>query len=266
VNDYISAVKSAAYEAFRNRYRSVDVLIIDDIHFLGVGTKTGSQEELFHTFNTLHNAQKQIVLSSDAPPNEIPSLEERLVSRFRWGMVASLTTPILETRIAILKNKLEHMGTDFPEEVIFFIASNIDTNIRDLEGALVKVAGYAELTGKPVTVDLAKETLKDLIKFRISPITIPDIQKVISEHFNINPFILQSKKRSKAVSIPRQIGIYLARTTTSMTLEEIGASFGGKDHTTVMYAVEKIKQRLHKDPQFKATLEVLTNRLKSVCK
>lgn len=266
VNDYIHAVKTNSYESFRSRYRSVDLLIIDDIHFLGVGTKTGSQEEFFHTFNALHNAQKQIILSSDSAPNDIPILEERLVSRFRWGMVASLTPPILETRIAILKNKVELLDISIPEDVIFFIASNIDTNIRDLEGALVKVAGYAGLTQKPFTMDLAKEALQDLIKFRKFPMTITDIQEVVSKYFNITPSILQSKKRLKSISIPRQISIYLARTLTPLTLEEIGAAFGGKDHTTVMYAIEKTKQRLHKDAQFKATIDLLTNSLKTVNK
>ncbi|MFH1238941.1 MAG: chromosomal replication initiator protein DnaA [bacterium] len=262
VNNYISAAKSGNYEKFRGQYRAVDVLVIDDIHFLGRGEKQASQEEFFHTFNALHNAQKQIILSSDSPPQDIPNLEERLVSRFKWGMVAPLDPPTFETRMAILQRLAEWFNKSVPDDVYNFIASTIDTNIRDLEGALKNVVGYAEVMNKPLDIALAQESLKGLIGLSTYPLTISDIHESVSKYFNIKLSDLQSKKRVKSISIPRQIGIYLARSLTSLSLEEIGASFGGKDHTTVMYSVEKIKQRLHKDPQFKATIDLLINNLK----
>ncbi|MBI4834390.1 MAG: chromosomal replication initiator protein DnaA [Planctomycetes bacterium] len=262
VNDYISAVRSGGYDAFRNKYRSVDVLVIDDIHFLGAGEKQASQEEFFHTFNALHNAQKQIILSSDSPPQDIPTLEDRLVSRFKWGQVARLDSPTFETRMAIIKQTAEWMKKAVPDDVCDFIASSVESNIRDLEGALKNVIGFAEATKKPIDLALAKDSLRDLIGVSAFPVTIPQIQEVISKFFNVKISDLQSKKRVKSVSVPRQIGIYLARSLTSLSLEEIGAAFGGKDHSTVMYSVEKIKQRAHKDRQFTATLNQLTKNVK----
>jgi chromosomal replication initiator protein len=262
VNDYISAVRSGGYDAFRNKYRSVDVLVIDDIHFLGAGEKQASQEEFFHTFNTLHNAQKQIILSSDSPPQDIPTLEDRLVSRFKWGQIARLDSPTFETRMAIVKQTAEWMKKAVPDDVCDFIASSVESNIRDLEGALKNVIGFAEANNKPLALSLAKDSLRDLIATSAFPITIPQIQEVISKFFNVKISDLQSKKRVKSISVPRQIGIYLARSLTSLSLEEIGAAFGGKDHSTVMYAVEKIKQRAHKDRQFTATLNQLTKSVK----
>lgn len=262
VNDYISAVKTGGYDAFRNKYRSVDVLVIDDIHFLGAGEKQASQEEFFHTFNSLHNAQKQIILSSDSPPQDIPTLEDRLVSRFKWGRVARLDSPTFETRMAIVKQTAEWLKKSVPDDVCDLIASSIETNIRDLEGALKNVIGFAEANNKPIELSLAKESLRDLISLSAFPVTIPQIQEVISKFFNVKISDLQSKKRVKSISVPRQIGIYLARSLTSFSLEEIGAAFGGKDHTTVMYAVEKTKQRAHKDRQFNATLDQLTRNIK----
>lgn len=262
VNEYISAAKSGTYEKFRNQYRAIDVLVIDDIHFLGRGEKQASQEEFFHTFNALHNAQKQIILSSDSPPQDIPNLEERMVSRFKWGMVAPLDPPNFETRVAILQRLVEWFKKPVPDEVCTFIATNIETNIRDLEGALKNVLGYADVTKKPIDTVLAQEALKDLISSNYYPISIAQIQDVVSKYFNITVSDLQSKKRVKSISIPRQIGIYLTRMFLSSSLEEIGAAFGGKDHTTVMYAVEKVKQRYNKDKQFKATVDLLINNLK----
>ncbi len=262
VNAYISAVKSRGYDSFRNKYRSVDVLVIDDIHFLGAGEKQASQEEFFHTFNALHNAQKQIVLSSDSPPKDIPTLEERLTSRFKWGLVAPLDPPDFETRVAILKNKAELHKVSISDEVINFIATNIDTNIRDLEGAIVKVTGLAQLTNQTLDLELAQEALKDLVSIKAVFFTINGIQEMVSRFFNISVSDLQSKKRVKSIALSRQIGMYLARTLTGHSLEEIGAGFGGKDHTTIMYAVEKIKNRIQKDKQFKELVTRLVQELK----
>ena len=262
VNDYIASVKRGACEVFRNKYRSADIVAIDDIHFLGVGEKKGSQEEFFHTFNALHNAQKQIILSSDSPPQEIPTLAERLVSRFKWGMVARLDTPDFELRSAILKQKVELKRVEFPDDVITCIANVIDSNIRELEGAVNKIIATSKLMKQPISLALAQEVLKDIQPGKVYPITINSIQDTVSKYFNIKVSDLQSKKRIKSISFPRQVGIYLARILNNHSLEEIGAGFGGKDHTTVMYSVEKIKQRLHKDQEFKRTVALLTTELK----
>ncbi|MEK7450077.1 MAG: chromosomal replication initiator protein DnaA, partial [Planctomycetota bacterium] len=262
VNDYISAVKRGACEEFRNKYRSADILAIDDIHFLGVGEKIGSQEEFFHTFNALHNAQKQIILSSDSPPQEIPTLTDRLVSRFKWGMVVRLDPPTFELRMAILKQKAELKRVSVPDDTLNFIATLIDSNIRELEGGMNKVIASASLLGRPINLALAQEALKDTGGTRTSPISVNNIQEVVSNYFNIKIAEMQSKKRVKSVSFPRQVGIYLARTLTDRSLEEIGAAFGGKDHTTVMYSVEKIKHRLHRDKEFQSTVNLLISDLK----
>jgi chromosomal replication initiator protein len=262
VNDYITTVKSGSYDAFRNKYRSADVLMIDDIHFLGLGEKVASQEEFFHTFNALHNAQKQIILSSDSPPKDIPTLEDRLISRFKWGLVAPLDPPSFETRVAILRNKAELNKMLLPDDVINFIATNIDSNIRELEGAVIKLIGLARLTNQAVDIVLAREALKDLIGSSPLRFTINDIQELVSRFFNVSIPDLQSKKRAKSVSLYRQVGIYLIRTLTGHSLEEIGLAFGGKDHTTIMYSVEKIKKRIQKDKQFKETINRLVDELK----
>jgi chromosomal replication initiator protein len=262
VNAYITAVKSGGYETFRHKYRSADVLVIDDIHFLGMGEKQASQEEFFHTFNALHNAQKQIVISSDSPPRDIPTLEERLVSRFKWGLVAPLDPPSFETRVAILRNKAEANKIAVPDEIVNLIATSIDTNIRDLEGAMIKVTSLAQLTQRSIDMELTQEALKDLVGYKPLRFTINDIQEIVSRFFNVSIQELQSKKRAKSIALARQIGIYLARTLTGHSLEELGAGFGGKDHTTIMYAVEKIKKRVQKDRQFKDIINRLVDELK----
>jgi chromosomal replication initiator protein len=261
VNDYISAVQRGNLETFRSLFRSYDLLVIDDIHFLA--NKEGSQEEFFHTFNALHNANKQLVLSSDSSPKEIPTLKERLVSRFSWGLVAQIDPPTFETRIAILRNKLEQREKEVSDDVLQYIAMNIDSNIRELEGAIIKLIGFASLTDREITLDLARETLKDAIEVRRSPVTVHQIQEKVCEYHGIRLEDLQSKKRSKSISVPRQIGIYLSRELTNHSLSEIGAFFGGKDHTTIMYSVNKVKEQMTGDSELRATIDYLTRELTS---
>lgn len=263
VNDYIAAIQAGKLEQFRNRYRQIDILVIDDIHFLGKGDKPASQEEFFHTFNALHNSQRQIILSSDSPPQNIPNLIDRLVSRFKWGVVARLDAPDFETSAAILRSKATLGGTDVPDEAISFLATNISTNVRDLEGAINTVIGLSRATHRPIDVTLAKEAIKDIVKIGAYPITFETVQKAVSGHFNLTPSDLQSKKRDRTITTARQIGIYLARLLNPYySLEEIGNAFGGRDHSTVLYAIEKVKQRISKDKQFAATMDILVNELK----
>ncbi|MFA5794868.1 MAG: chromosomal replication initiator protein DnaA [Candidatus Brocadiia bacterium] len=263
VNDYIAGIKSGKLEGFRDRYRSVDILVIDDIHFLGMGEKHASQEEFFHTFNALHNAQKQIILSSDSQPKDIPTLEERLVSRFKWGMVVRLDPPTYETKAAILTSKAETNQVAIPEDVISFLATNINTNIRDLEGVIHHIKLLADTNKSKIDMDLAKKAFADVIGIDVHQVTISDIQKIISTHFNVTVVDLQSKKRTRPIATARQVGVYLAKTfNPQYSLEEIGDAFGGRDHSTVLHSIEIIKQRIYKDKQFKATIELLIADLK----
>ncbi len=253
VNQYIESLKRGQVEGFRRKHRSVDVLVLDDIHFLQ--DKGGSQEEFFHTFNALHDANRQIILSSDSPAKDIPTLEERLVSRFKWGMEVRIDPPTFESRVAILRQKAEMRGKVVRDDVLQFIAQHVDTNIRELEGAIVKVIGLASLSNAQVDIDFAKETLRDTIRVHPSqfPVSMADIQKAVAEFFNLKVSDLQSRKRTKSVSLPRQIAMYLARTMLqSFSLGEIGAYFGSKHHTTVMYALRRIEKRVAADPHFQA--------------
>jgi chromosomal replication initiator protein len=238
VNHFIGALENGDLQKFRNKYRSIDVLVVDDIHLLA--NKERTQEEFFHTFNTLYNAGKQIVLSSDSPPKEIPTLQERLVSRFKWGLVAEIEKPCYETRMAILKRKSKDRGQELPDEVARVLAERIDTNIRELEGAVTKLIGYAGLCGKPLDVELATECLRDVFSVRRTQPTMDDILKVVTEHFGVKLSDLQSRKRTNAIAFPRQVGMYLARRLTRLSLEEIGGYFGGRDHSTVIHAVQKL--------------------------
>ncbi|NQT21253.1 MAG: chromosomal replication initiator protein DnaA [Planctomycetes bacterium] len=256
MNQFISAVRHGDIENFRYRYRQVDALLIDDIHFLGKGDRT--QEEFFHTFNALYNAQKQIVITSDSPPKEIPTIEERLVSRFKWGMVAKLSQPTYETRVAIIQKKAQLKGRSFPEEVVNYIAEHIASNIREIEGAIIKIIGYASLMNKQIDIILAKDALLDTIDRERTTISIEDTQNAVVGHFKIKLSDLQSKKRSKAISHPRQVCMYLARKLTDYSLKEIGGYFGGRDHSTVMHACDKITNMLETDTFLAATIERLT--------
>jgi chromosomal replication initiator protein len=240
VNHFISALEDGDLGTFRTKYRNVDVLVVDDIHMLA--NKERTQEEFFHTFNTLYNAGSQIILSSDSPPVEIPSLQERLVSRFKWGLVTEMEKPCYETRVALLKRKSRERGRELPEEVIQLLAERIDTNVRELEGAVTKLLGFASLSNQEVTPGLVRECLRDLFVTRRGQASMEDVLRSVTEHFGVKLSDLQSKKRTNAIAFPRQVGMYLARKITRMSLEEIGGYFGGRDHTTVLYGVQKIKR------------------------
>ncbi len=259
-NELINAIRDDRTLDFRTKYRNVDVLLIDDIQFLAGKERT--QEEFFHTFNTLHEASRQIIITSDRPPKEIPTLEDRLRSRFEWGLIADIQPPDLETRIAILRKKAEVDGIDIPDQVAEFIAQRIHSNIRELEGALVRVVAYARLTRQVITVDLATEILKELLPAAVTkPVTIPVLQKVVAEHFGLRVEEMRAKRRTKGVAFPRQVAMYLARELTDASLPRIGDEFGGRDHTTVMHACDRVKTALAQDPQFAARLKKLVDTL-----
>ncbi|MBA7509556.1 Chromosomal replication initiator protein DnaA [subsurface metagenome] len=262
-NELIESIRNDRMVEFRNKYRHLDVLMIDDIQFL-VG-KESTQEEFFHLFNTLYEAHKQIVISSDSTPKEIPTIEERLRSRFQWGVIADIQPPDIETRIAILRKKAEAENIFIPDDVVLFLASQIKSNIRELEGCLIRIVAFSSLTGSEVTVDRSKEILKDIItKEELAvPITIELIQNAVSKHFHLDVKEMKSKKRTDAVAFPRQVAMYLARTLTEYSTTEIGADFGGRDHTTVMYACEKIKMKLAGDPFFAALINKITQEIKT---
>lgn len=246
VNHFIAALEDGDLQAFRNKYRNVDLLVVDDIHILA--NKERTQEEFFHTFNTLYNAGKQIVLSSDSPPLDIPTLQDRLVSRFKWGLVTEVETPCYETRMAILKRKSRDRGRELPDDVASFLAERIDTNIRELEGAVTKVLGYASLSGRPIDLTLLRECLGELFTVKRGEPSIEDIMGLVTKEFGIKLAEIQSRRRTAAIAFPRQIGMYLARRITRMSLEEIGGYFGGRDHSTVLYGVQKIDKRSKEDP------------------
>ncbi|WP_397536697.1 chromosomal replication initiator protein DnaA [Rummeliibacillus pycnus] len=245
-NEFINSIRDNKAEAFRNKYRSVDVLLIDDIQFLA--GKESTQEEFFHTFNTLHEESKQIVISSDRPPKEIPTLEDRLRSRFEWGLITDIAPPDLETRIAILRKKAKADNLDIPNEVMLYIANQIDSNIRELEGALIRVVAYSSLVNEDITADLAAQALKNIIP-NATPrtLTILDIQKAVGEHYHIKLEDFTAKKRTKSIAFPRQVAMYLSREMTDCSLPKIGDEFGGRDHTTVIHAHEKISSLLKDD-------------------
>jgi chromosomal replication initiator protein len=238
-NELINGIQHHSTAAFRQKYRNTDVLVIDDVHFFG--GKDSTQEEFFNTFNVLYDAHKQIILSSDRPPKEIADLQDRLVSRFGWGLTTDIQPPDLETRVAILKKKIEREPVAVPDEVIFFIAQLIKTNIRELEGALVRTMAYSLMEEKPITLDLTKEVLKDLLREPKKLITVDFIQRCVTEEFSISLGELKTKRRNKTVVLPRQVAMYLSRELTDLSLPEIGQFFGGKDHTTVLHSYNKIK-------------------------
>ncbi|HYK72652.1 MAG TPA: chromosomal replication initiator protein DnaA [Pseudoneobacillus sp.] len=260
-NEFINSIRDNKAIEFRNKYRNVDVLLIDDIQFLA--GKESTQEEFFHTFNTLHEESKQIIISSDRPPREIPTLEDRLRSRFEWGLITDITPPDLETRIAILRKKAKAEGLDIPNEVMLYIANQIDTNIRELEGALIRVVAYSSLINKDINADLAAEALKDIIpSSKPKIITILDIQKVVGQTYNIKLEDFKAKKRTKSVAFPRQIAMFLSRELTDYSLPKIGEEFGGRDHTTVIHAHEKISKLLQTDSQLEKQLKEIKDMLK----
>ncbi|MBY0163461.1 chromosomal replication initiator protein DnaA [Paenibacillus lautus] len=261
-NEFINSIRDNRAESFRNKYRNVDILLIDDIQFLA--GKESTQEEFFHTFNALHEERKQIIISSDRPPKEIPTLEERLRSRFEWGLITDIQPPDLETRIAILRKKAKAENLDIPNEAMMYIANQIDTNIRELEGALIRVVAYSSLTNQDVTTHLAAEALKDIIpSSRPRMITIQDIQQRVGEYYNLRLEDFKARKRTKAVAFPRQIAMYLSRELTDYSLPKIGEAFGGRDHTTVIHAHEKITQSLKTDQELFKVVNNITEKIKN---
>jgi chromosomal replication initiator protein len=252
MNEMINAVRYERILEFRERYRSVDVLLVDDIQF--VAGKEGTQTEFFHTFNALYDAQKQIVLSSDRPPHEIPALEARLRSRFEWGLIADIQSPDLETRVAILKRKAEAEVVPLPDPVAMYIASRIKSNIRELEGSLIRLIAYASLTGREISLDLTKEVLRNVIDQDINVVTIETIQKFVSDYYQLRVSELKSRNNSKSVAMPRQIAMYLCKTLTSASLPEIGRSFGGKHHSTVIHSIRKVEERRQADTDFNSLI------------
>ena len=252
-NEMISSIRDDKMVDFRNKYRNVDVLLIDDIQF--IAGKERTQEEFFYTFNALYENQKQIVVSSDKIPRNIVSLEERLRSRFEWGLIADIQPPDFETRVAILKKKAFLNEIDISDEIIYFIASKISNNIRELEGALIKVAAFSSFTGKKITLDLSREALSNLIKEEEKPMTAEIIIKTVCNFFNIKIPEIKSNKKLKEFVLPRQIAMYIIRTNTDLSFPEIGDKFGGKDHSSVIYAVDKIKKHLNKDKELEKTIQ-----------
>jgi chromosomal replication initiator protein len=248
MNELINAIRFERTLEFKDRYRNVDVLLIDDIQFLAGKERT--QEEFFHTFNALHDAQKQIVITSDCPPRAIPTLEDRLRSRFEWGLIADIQPPDLETKIAILRKKAEADGVVVPDDVALFIATNSKSNIRELEGALIRVVAYASMSGRETTLDLAKETLQDLLVVESPAITVESIQKLVSNHYNLKVTELKSKNNSQQVAFPRQVAMYLCKRMTESSLPEIGRRFGGKHHSTVIHAIQKIEKKRSSEKEF----------------
>jgi len=252
-NELIGAIRYDKTPDFRQRYRTMDLLLIDDVQFLSGKERT--QEEFFHTFNDLHESRRQIVLSSDRSPKEIPEIEERLRSRFEWGLIADIQPPDFETRVAILKKKAELDRLPLPDDVAYFIATKVKSNIRELEGSLVRIRAFCTLSGRALSLDLAQEVLANIWGHDERRIAIEDIQRRVAEVFKVKPVDLRAKTRTKAVAFPRQVAMYLARQLTSDSYADIGRGFGGKDHTTVLHAVQKIEALLQEDPKFQKTIE-----------
>lgn len=253
-NELINSIKDDKNVEFRNKYRNVDILLVDDIQF--IAGKERTQEEFFHTFNALYENSKQIIVSSDRPPKEIPTLEDRLRSRFEWGLITDIQAPDFETRIAILRKKAETEGIIVPNEVFEFIAKKIKSNIRELEGALTRIVAYSSLTNREITVDLSSEALKDIISSsRPKQITVNLIKDVVSQYYNIRIEDFNSKRRTRSISYPRQIAMFLSRELTDLSLPKIGEEFGGRDHTTVIHAYEKISKDIDKDIDLSSKIE-----------
>jgi chromosomal replication initiator protein len=260
MNEMINAVRFDRILDFRSRYRSVDVLLVDDIQF--VSGKEGTQNEFFHTFNALHDAQKQIVISSDRPPHEIPALEERLRSRFEWGLIADINPPDIETKAAILKKKAEGEAVPLPDSVAMFMASRIKTNIRELEGSLIRLIAYASLTAKPLTIELAQEILKNVLDHEEKAVTIDQIQRFVADYYQLKLSYLKSKNNSKSVAMPRQVAMYLCKSLTHASLPEIGRSFGGKHHSTVIHSIKKVEDMRKKSGEFDKQVGTLLESVK----
>jgi chromosomal replication initiator protein len=259
-NELINSLRHAKMDEFRNKFRSIDVLLIDDIQF--IAGKKSTQEEFFHTFNALYESHKQIVVTSDKFPKEIPDLEERLRSRFEWGLIADIQAPDIETKQAILKMKADQNNIELPEDVAFFLANSVISNVRELEGYLIRIGAFASLTSTQINLDMTKNILKDIIIEQSKEITIESIQKTVASHYQIKTSDLKSAKRLKTLVLPRQIAMYIGRKLTSASYPEIGAKFGGKDHSTIIHAIKKIEKNIEEDFQLRTTIERLINSIK----
>ncbi|NOY12731.1 MAG: chromosomal replication initiator protein DnaA [Deltaproteobacteria bacterium] len=254
-NELINSLRHAKMDEFRNKFRSIDVLLIDDIQF--IAGKKSTQEEFFHTFNALYESHKQIVVTSDKFPKEIPDLEERLRSRFEWGLIADIQAPDIETKQAILKMKADQSKIILPEDVSFFLANSVISNVRELEGYLIRIGAFASLTSTPINLEMAKNILKDIIIEQNKEVTVENIQKIVASHYQIKISDLKSSKRLKSFVLPRQIAMYISRKLTSSSYPEIGTKFGGKDHSTIIHAIKKIEKKLEEDLQLRSTIEKL---------
>ena len=260
VTELITSIRYDKMQPFRDRYRSADALLLDDIQ--SIAGKERTQEEFFHTFNALYEAQKQIVFTSDRPPKEIPTLEERLRSRFEWGLTADIQPPDLETKVAILRKKAEDKGLQIPQEVALFVAERVRSNVRELEGHLNKIAVYASLAGKSVSIDVAKEALKDVLSKEDKPITPTEILRVVAAHYGLKVADIKQKSNAKTIAFPRQVAMYLCKDLTDLSYPEIGKLFGDKHHSTVMYSVQQIKKMIDADAQFARTVEALAKQFR----
>jgi chromosomal replication initiator protein len=269
----VASIQGRATQDFRRRYREIDLLLIDDVHFLK--GKEATQEEFFHTFNALYEAGRQIILTSDRPPSEIPGLESRLISRFQWGMVADIELPDVEHRIAILRHKaeLDHLELTIPEDVIRFIAEHIRSSVRELEGSIIKLLAYASLRHREVTVDLAREALRDKLRAagetepgssRDGKLDISAIQHIVAREWGVTSEGLKSKTRTKTLTTPRQVGMFLARELLGISLVELGQAFGGRDHSTVIHSIERVNAGLSSDPAFAQRVHKLRSNLQSL--
>lgn len=255
MNEMINALRYERIIDFRERYRTVDILLVDDIQFLS--GKEGTQNEFFHTFNALYDSQKQIVMSSDCPPHDIPALEERLRSRFEWGLIADIQSPDLETKIAILKKKAEAEAIPLPDNVGLYIAEKIKSNIRELEGSLIRLVAYASLTGREISIELAQDVLRNVLAHDDKAVTIDMIQKRVSDFYQLRVSDLKSRNNSKSVAMPRQVAMYLCKSLTRASLPEIGRSFGGKHHSTVIHSIRKVDELRKRDPDFNTVINSL---------
>jgi chromosomal replication initiator protein len=259
-NEVVSAIRHEKMSELKEKYRNVDLLLLDDIHF--IANKTQTQEEFFHTFNALYERQKQIVISSDRPPKEIGAVTDRLRSRFSMGLIADIQPPELETKMAILLKKADMEKINISEEVAHYLASKVKSNIRELEGCLIRLGAQASLTGKPIDEEMAKYVLRDLIEEDEKPLSVDHLQRIVCEHFALKLADIKAKKRTKEIALPRQIAMYLSKQLTNLSLSDIGKNFGGKDHATVIYACKQIEEKRTKDEAFNRMIENFLRKIK----
>jgi chromosomal replication initiator protein len=260
-NEFVYSMRNDKMDQFKAKYRNLDVLLIDDIQF--IAGKSGTQEEMFHTFNALYDTYKQIIFSSDRPPKDISPITERLRSRFGMGLIADIQIPDVETKMAILGKKSEIEGIELPEDVSFFLASKIKSNIRDLEACMIRLGAHSSLTGKVITVDMAKDVLKDLIHDEEKALTVDSVQKTVCEYFGLRVQDVKARKRTRDIAFPRQVAMYLSKILTDSSLSEIGKNFGGKDHSTVIHACKLIEQRRKKDEDLDRKIDYLIKKIRS---